>query len=285
VSSAWRPLGAANELYSLGWWVGRTIPTPISSQAPLACGAPLSCPSSGCCTRGLGPRQSHHDSRSGGSPTRGGTQPARGPPINGAWGGCRSSGPVLRACWFTLEHRCAFGPEPADEEVMHVGRRVYVSNLAWRTSWQDLKDKCVTGATCWPACLISAFSEQAGTRIQGLSGGMASKLQSLGRSCERSCLHCSSRSSLFTFLGSPQACRFRECGNVVYSNVIKDEAGEARCGGAGAAAPTAQRRLPVGSLFPALPCASSPAVHSLTAFCVPAARACRPVEGLGHRGV
>lgn len=29
---------------------------------------------------------------------------------------------------------------------MHVGRRVYVSNLAWRTSWQDLKDKCVAGA-------------------------------------------------------------------------------------------------------------------------------------------
>lgn len=23
-----------------------------------------------------------------------------------------------------------------------MGRRVYVSNLAWRTSWQDLKDKC-----------------------------------------------------------------------------------------------------------------------------------------------
>lgn len=32
-------------------------------------------------------------------------------------------------------------PMRADEEVMHVGRRVYVSNLAWRTSWQDLKDK------------------------------------------------------------------------------------------------------------------------------------------------
>lgn len=164
---------------------------------------------------------------------------------------------------------------------MHVGRRVYVSNLAWRTSWQDLKDKCVTGATCWPACLISAFSEQAGARIQGLSGGMASKLQSLGRSCERSCLHCSSRSSLFTFLGSPQACRFRECGNVVYSNVIKDEAGEARCGGAGAAAPTAQRRLPVGSLFPALPCASSPAVHFFTAFCVPAALPAGRSKGWG----
>lgn len=29
---------------------------------------------------------------------------------------------------------------PAEEEVMRVGRRVYVSNLAWRTSWQDLKD-------------------------------------------------------------------------------------------------------------------------------------------------
>lgn len=28
---------------------------------------------------------------------------------------------------------------------MHVGRRVYVSNLAWRTSWQDLKDKCADG--------------------------------------------------------------------------------------------------------------------------------------------
>ncbi|EFN53373.1 hypothetical protein CHLNCDRAFT_32263 [Chlorella variabilis] len=50
----------------------------------------------------------------------------------------------------------------ADEEVMHVGRRVYVSNLAWRTSWQDLKDK------------------------------------------------------------------FRECGNVVYSNVIKDESGRSK---------------------------------------------------------
>lgn len=50
----------------------------------------------------------------------------------------------------------------ADEEVMHVGRRVYVSNLAWRTSWQDLKDK------------------------------------------------------------------FRECGNVVYANVIKDEAGRSK---------------------------------------------------------
>jgi len=50
----------------------------------------------------------------------------------------------------------------ADEEVMHVGRRVYISNLAWRTSWQDLKDK------------------------------------------------------------------FRECGNVVYSNVIKDEAGRSK---------------------------------------------------------
>jgi hypothetical protein len=34
-------------------------------------------------------------------------------------------------------------PCDADEEVMHVGRRVYISNLAWRTSWQDLKDKCV----------------------------------------------------------------------------------------------------------------------------------------------
>ena len=43
---------------------------------------------------------------------------------------------------------------------MRVGRRCFVSNLAWRTSWQDLKDK------------------------------------------------------------------FRDCGNVVYANVIRDEAGE-----------------------------------------------------------
>ncbi|KAL6774212.1 GBP1 [Auxenochlorella protothecoides x Auxenochlorella symbiontica] len=28
----------------------------------------------------------------------------------------------------------------AEEEVMRVGRRVYVSNLAWKSSWQDLKD-------------------------------------------------------------------------------------------------------------------------------------------------
>lgn len=28
----------------------------------------------------------------------------------------------------------------AEEDVMRVGRRCFVSNLAWRTSWQDLKD-------------------------------------------------------------------------------------------------------------------------------------------------
>jgi hypothetical protein len=33
----------------------------------------------------------------------------------------------------------AIGAE--EEDVMRVGKRVYVSNLAWRTSWQDLKDK------------------------------------------------------------------------------------------------------------------------------------------------
>lgn len=38
-------------------------------------------------------------------------------------------------------HLLPFPAPAADEEVMHVGRRVYVSNLAWRTSWQDLKDK------------------------------------------------------------------------------------------------------------------------------------------------
>ena len=46
------------------------------------------------------------------------------------------------------------------EEVVRIGRRCYVGNLAWRTSWQDLKDK------------------------------------------------------------------FRDCGNVVYANVMKDDAGE-----------------------------------------------------------
>jgi RNA recognition motif-containing protein len=48
---------------------------------------------------------------------------------------------------------------PTDETV-RIGRRTYVGNLAWKTSWQDLKDK------------------------------------------------------------------FRECGNVVYANVMKDDAGE-----------------------------------------------------------
>lgn len=28
-----------------------------------------------------------------------------------------------------------------DEAQVKIGRRVFVSNLAWRTSWQDLKDK------------------------------------------------------------------------------------------------------------------------------------------------
>jgi RNA recognition motif-containing protein len=32
-------------------------------------------------------------------------------------------------------------PEPAtEEEAFPQGRRCYVGNLAWRTSWQDLKD-------------------------------------------------------------------------------------------------------------------------------------------------
>lgn len=45
---------------------------------------------------------------------------------------CRAQAPA---------HLLPFPHPAADEEVMHVGRRVYVSNLAWRTSWQDLKDK------------------------------------------------------------------------------------------------------------------------------------------------
>ena len=50
----------------------------------------------------------------------------------------------------------------AEEDVMRVGRRCFISNLAWRTSWQDIKDK------------------------------------------------------------------FRDCGTVVYANVIRDESG--KCG-------------------------------------------------------
>jgi RNA recognition motif-containing protein len=50
--------------------------------------------------------------------------------------------------------------QPQSEEVVRIGKRCYVGNLAWKTSWQDLKDK------------------------------------------------------------------FRECGNVVYANVMKDDAGE-----------------------------------------------------------
>jgi RNA recognition motif-containing protein len=28
-----------------------------------------------------------------------------------------------------------------DDGMMRIGKRCYVSNLAWKTSWQDLKDK------------------------------------------------------------------------------------------------------------------------------------------------
>lgn len=28
-----------------------------------------------------------------------------------------------------------------DSSVMRIGKRCYVGNLAWKTSWQDLKDK------------------------------------------------------------------------------------------------------------------------------------------------
>jgi RNA recognition motif-containing protein len=31
--------------------------------------------------------------------------------------------------------------ENGDDGVMRIGKRCYVSNLAWKTSWQDLKDK------------------------------------------------------------------------------------------------------------------------------------------------
>lgn len=52
--------------------------------------------------------------------------------------------------------------ETIDENVMRIGKRCYVGNLAWKTSWQDLKDK------------------------------------------------------------------FRECGNVVYANVMRDEEGRSK---------------------------------------------------------
>lgn len=54
------------------------------------------------------------------------------------------------------------GDTAAEEQgqVVRIGKRVFVGNLAWKTSWQDLKDK------------------------------------------------------------------FRECGNVVYTNVMRDEEGE-----------------------------------------------------------
>lgn len=82
--------------------------------------------------------------------------PRRRPRSAGRWmprqaGGARSAGgppaplPPAAPPPPRPEHRpdlCPPLPSPAaDEEVMHVGRRVYVSNLAWRTSWQDLKDK------------------------------------------------------------------------------------------------------------------------------------------------
>ncbi len=51
-------------------------------------------------------------------------------------------------------------PVVEGETVVRIGKRCYVGNLAWKTSWQDLKDK------------------------------------------------------------------FRECGNVVYANVMRDEEGE-----------------------------------------------------------
>jgi hypothetical protein len=35
----------------------------------------------------------------------------------------------------------AEGNGQADDGMMRIGKRCYVSNLAWRTSWQDLKDK------------------------------------------------------------------------------------------------------------------------------------------------
>ena len=52
------------------------------------------------------------------------------------------------------------GQEQGEGGVVRIGKRVFVGNLAWKTSWQDLKDK------------------------------------------------------------------FRECGNVVYANVMRDEEGE-----------------------------------------------------------
>ena len=90
---------------------------------------------------------------------------------------------------------------------MRVGRRCFVSNLAWRTSWQDLKDK------------------------------------------------------------------FRECGTVVYTNVIRDEGGEyASWAAPPRVGPASHGQMPCPFVPPIL---TSP----------PPFPARRPLQGLGHRRV
>ena len=36
----------------------------------------------------------------------------------------------------------------ADANVMRIGKRVFVSNLAWKSSWQDLKVGCCCSLAC-----------------------------------------------------------------------------------------------------------------------------------------
>ena len=110
------------------------------------------------------------------------------------------------------------------------------SNLAWKTSWQ-----------------VGPGSAAAG-------GGGA------GRSASGASLTWVARSPL-----APRSQdlkdKFRECGNVVYSNVIKDEMGACGRRRAGGGRPRYVSCTPTCAAFsPRLPC-------------------CRPVQGLGHRGV
>ena len=93
---------------------------------------------------------------------------------DGSWGADAGAprprgGPIRHGRAITARLPPLPPPLRADEEVMHVGRRIYVSNLAWRTSWQDLKDKCVRGARAAVWGLLPAITGGVG-RVAGPGG-------------------------------------------------------------------------------------------------------------------
>ena len=174
--------------------------------------------------------------------------------------------------------------QAGEEGVVRIGKRCFVGNLAWRTSWQDLKAS-KRSRSSGIGCRQHRF-----TSIAALDSGAEPCWQQSQLGCRG---HAWGLHAPTMWTRCPPQDKFRECGNVVYTNVMRDDDGEG--GRAGCLQP-----LPRG--LPACPTSLMGSAHLDPGPQRPLARDLwgdaiflfadtffsilrRPLQGLGHRRV